>query len=137
MTDASPDKALLSLQDVERIYRDGERSLHVLKGVTFTVEQGDSVAICGPSGSGKTTLLGLMAGLDRPTSGTLELRGAPFHGWTEDQLSDWRRREVGFIFQDFRLLPRLTAKENVALPLELLGVPPGDAGEQAEDPSMI
>lgn len=98
----------------------GER-LQILNGIDFSVEDGESIAILGPSGSGKSTLLGLMAGLDRATTGSVLLDGVPLEDKSEDQLALLRRGRVGFVFQAFHLLPNLNAIENVRIPLELIG----------------
>ena len=100
----------------------GDRILPILEDVDLVVPAGDFVAILGPSGSGKSTLLGLMAGLDRPTEGSVLLDGREISGMTESELALLRRRRVGFVFQSFQLLGNLTALENVLLPLELTGV---------------
>jgi putative ABC transport system ATP-binding protein len=99
----------------------GGRMLTILDGVDLTVAPGEFVAVLGPSGSGKSTLLGLMAGLDRPTEGEVLLDGRAIHDLSEDQLALVRRRSIGFVFQSFELLDNLTARENVLVPLELLG----------------
>ncbi|NIJ54826.1 ABC transporter ATP-binding protein [Dyadobacter arcticus] len=112
---------VLDLQQVSKIYKSGDRSLTVLDNINFSVEAGSTMSIVGPSGSGKTTLLGLCAGLDRSTSGTVELHGTQLNGLNEDQLAAVRNQYVGFIFQNFQLLPTLTALENVMVPLELRG----------------
>jgi len=109
----------------------GERILTILDGVSLTIDAGEAVAILGPSGSGKSTLLGLMAGLDRPTAGEVLLDGRPIQGLSEDELALLRRRHVGFVFQSFELLENLTARENVLVPLELLGA--DRAGARADD----
>jgi putative ABC transport system ATP-binding protein len=101
-------------------YRSGGRSLSVLADVDLLVPSETSVAIVGPSGSGKTTLLGLLAGLDRPTTGRVQLGDQNLQGLTEDERALFRARHVGFVFQTFHLLPTLTALENVLVPLELL-----------------
>jgi putative ABC transport system ATP-binding protein len=93
----------------------------VLKDITFELEAGAFLSIVGPSGSGKTTLLGLLAGLDRPTSGTIVLDGVDLGTLDEDARARWRRHRVGFVFQTFQLIPTLTARENVQVPLELAG----------------
>jgi len=100
----------------------GDRLLTILDGVDLAVAAGEFVAVLGPSGSGKSTLLGLMAGLDRPTSGEVLLDGRAIQDLSEDALALLRRRSVGFVFQSFELLENLTARENVLVPLELLGV---------------
>jgi putative ABC transport system ATP-binding protein len=99
----------------------GDRMLTILDAVDLTVAPGEFVAVLGPSGSGKSTLLGLMAGLDRPTSGEVLLDGRAIHDLSEDALALVRRRSIGFVFQSFELLDNLTARENVLVPLELLG----------------
>lgn len=112
---------ILNLDQVSKIYKSGDRSLTVLDNVSFSVEAGSTMAIVGPSGSGKTTLLGLCAGLDRSTSGKVELHETRLDGLSEDQLAAVRNKYVGFIFQNFQLMPTLTALENVMVPLELRG----------------
>ena len=112
---------ILSLQDVGKIYQSGNRSLTVLDNVNFSIDTGSTVSIVGPSGSGKTTLLGLCAGLDRASSGVVELHGTKLNGLSEDQLTAVRNQHIGFIFQNFQLMPTLTALENVMVPLELRG----------------
>jgi len=110
---------ILSVVNVTKTYQSGSRKLTVLDNVNFTIEEGESVAIVGPSGSGKTTLLGLCAGLDYATSGSVVLNGHALETLSEDQRAAVRNKEVGFIFQNFQLLPTLTALENVMVPLEL------------------
>lgn len=112
---------ILSLHDVGKIYQSGNRTLTVLDHISFDIIAGSSVSIVGPSGSGKTTLLGLCAGLDRASSGTVALNGTQLNGLSEDQLATVRNQNVGFIFQNFQLMPTLTALENVMVPLELRG----------------
>lgn len=112
---------ILKLQNVSKTYQSAGRTLPVLEDVTFLVEAGATLAIVGPSGSGKTTLLGLAAGLDRSSSGSVELNGIRLDALNEDQRAEVRNRHVGFIFQNFQLLPTLTALENVMVPLELRG----------------
>jgi len=112
---------ILHLHQVGKVYRSGNRDLKVLDDVNFSVEAGATLSIVGPSGSGKTTLLGLCAGLDRASSGQVELNGIRLNDLNEDQLADVRNRHIGFIFQNFQLMPTLTALENVMVPLELRG----------------
>lgn len=113
--------SILTLQEVNKIYQSGGRDLKVLDNVSFSVEAGSTMAIVGPSGSGKTTLLGLCAGLDRASSGSVMLHDTRLNDLTENQLAALRNRYVGFIFQNFQLMPTLTAIENVMVPLELRG----------------
>jgi putative ABC transport system ATP-binding protein len=112
---------MLRCSSLTKTYRSGERRLTVLNDITFTIEPGGFAAIVGPSGSGKTTLLGLLAGLDRPTAGTVYLDGAELGALDEDELARLRGEKIGFVFQSFQLIPTLTARENVQVPLELRG----------------
>ena len=112
---------ILNVNNLGKIYSSGSKKLTVLQDITFDVEERDSFSIVGPSGSGKTTLLGLCAGLDQPDSGTVTLCGTELGTLNEDERAILRNRHVGFVFQDFQLLPTLTALENVAIPLELRG----------------
>jgi putative ABC transport system ATP-binding protein len=123
--------AHLEFCDVKKSFASGDGVLEILKGLNFRIDEGETVAITGPSGSGKSTLLNLMAGLDRVSSGQILLKGQTMQEWNEDQLAHWRRTDVGFIFQDFRLIPSFTALENVTLPLELLGWKVSDANARA------
>ncbi|RZS94610.1 ABC transporter ATP-binding protein [Cecembia calidifontis] len=111
--------SVLSVKKVSKTYQSGSRKLTVLDSVNFEIEPGESIAIVGPSGSGKTTLLGLCAGLDSATEGSVVLNGNAFEKLSEDQRAAIRNQYVGFIFQNFQLLPTLTALENVMVPLEL------------------
>ena len=112
---------ILRVEKLTKTYRSGSRSLTVLDDVSFGIEEGEIVSIVGPSGSGKTTLLGLCAGLDRPTSGTVMLYRGLINDLSEDERAAIRNEHVGFIFQNFQLIPTLTALENVMIPLELQG----------------
>ena len=113
------DTSILSVEQVSKTYRSGSRKLTVLDKVNFQVGSGESISIVGPSGSGKTTLLGLCAGLDEATTGSIVLNGHRMEMLSEDQRAAVRNQDVGFIFQNFQLLPTLTALENVMVPLEL------------------
>jgi len=110
---------ILSIQNLTKTYQSAGRTLTVLDNISFSVGQGSTMAIVGPSGSGKTTLLGLAAGLDRASSGSVELNNIKLDNLNEDQRAAIRNEHVGFIFQNFQLLPTLTALENVMVPLEL------------------
>lgn len=114
-------ETILNLQGVSKIYKSGSRQLTVLDKVSFSIEAGSTMSIVGPSGSGKTTLLGLCAGLDRASSGSVSLQNTHLENLNEDQLAAVRNKYVGFIFQNFQLMPTLTAVENVMVPLELRG----------------
>ncbi|MEP7078132.1 MAG: ABC transporter ATP-binding protein [Chthoniobacterales bacterium] len=113
--------AILDVHRLTKTYPSAEGALTVLKDVSFALPQGATCAILGPSGSGKTTLLGLCAGLDHPTSGTVSLNGIALAGESEDERARIRNAHVGFVFQNFQLIPTLTALENVTVPLELRG----------------
>ncbi|HJR35646.1 MAG TPA: ABC transporter ATP-binding protein [Gemmatimonadales bacterium] len=114
---------MLRSESLTQTYLSGGRPLTVLNDITFGLERGGFLAIVGPSGSGKTTLLGLLAGLDRPAAGRVELDGHDLGRMTEDQRARLRSEKVGFVFQSFQLIPTLTARENVQVPLELRGEP--------------
>ncbi len=112
---------ILNVHNLGKTYQSAGRTLTVLENISFSVEAGSTMAIVGPSGSGKTTLLGLAAGLDRASTGTVELNNIKLDDLNEDQRASIRNQHVGFIFQNFQLLPTLTALENVMVPLELRG----------------
>ena len=113
--------SILRCEALTRTYPSGGREITVLRDITFELEAGRILAITGPSGSGKSTLLGLMAGLDRPTRGRVLLDGRDLGALSEDQRARLRAETVGFVFQSFHLIPTLTARENVQVPLELRG----------------
>lgn len=112
---------ILNIQNLSKTYQSGGQTLTVLDDINFAIEAGSTMSIVGPSGSGKTTLLGLCAGLDRASSGIVELNHISLNELNEDQRAQVRNQHVGFIFQNFQLLPTLTALENVMVPLELRG----------------
>ncbi|MFB6257161.1 MAG: ABC transporter ATP-binding protein [Flavobacteriales bacterium] len=118
---------ILRTEALSKSYGEGRSQLEVLKGIDLELAAGGSMAIVGPSGSGKTTLLGLCAGLDRPSSGKVLIGGKDIGPLSEDERARLRSQRIGFIFQDFRLMPTLTALENVMVPIELQG------GETPED----
>ena len=115
--------ALLQLTDICKDYAQGKQPVRVLKNINLTVERGEYLAIMGPSGSGKTTLMNLLGCLVVPTSGTYILDGKDLKDMTDDDLADIRNRHIGFVFQSFHLLPKMTALDNVALPLLYANVP--------------
>jgi putative ABC transport system ATP-binding protein len=123
----------IEVRGLGRDYRDGKNALTVLDGVDLSIPARQFVAITGPSGSGKSTLLGLMAGLDRPSRGSVNIGGVQITDLSEDQLSAFRGRNIGFVFQSFQLIPTLTALENVRVPAEILG----DAALAARAPALL
>ena len=122
---------MITVNNVSMVLTAAGRSVTLLSQITFDIPAKQTVAIVGPSGSGKSTLLGLMAGLDRPTTGTIHLDGTDITTMSESQMAHFRRQTVGYIFQSFHLIPTLTALENVAVPLELSGE--RRAGERAAE----
>ena len=125
--------ALLELVDICKEYQQGKEPVPVLKNINLTVEQGDYIAIMGPSGSGKTTLMNIIGCLDVQTSGTYLLKGQDLKNMTDDQLAEVRNRHIGFVFQNFHLLPKLNARDNVALPLLYADVPLKERRQRAEE----
>jgi putative ABC transport system ATP-binding protein len=109
---------LIELAGVEKVYRNGKLEYPALRGIDLTIEDGQMVAIVGPSGSGKSTIMNMITGIDRPTAGTVTVRGERIDRMSEEQLAVWRGRHVGVVFQFFQLLPTLTAVENAMLPLD-------------------
>jgi putative ABC transport system ATP-binding protein len=122
---------MMELSGIRREYVVGEEIVHALDGVDLTIEPGEYVSIMGPSGSGKSTLLNVLGLLDRPTSGTYRLQGEDVSNLDDDALAASRQRHIGFVFQFFHLIPRLTALENVELPLVLTGAAPRERRERA------
>lgn len=112
---------ILEVQNLSKTYKTGDHYLTVLKSISFNIKQGNTMSIVGPSGSGKTTLLGLCAGLDTPSEGSVSLAGIKLNDLSEDDRAYVRNQYVGFVFQNFQLLPTLTALENVSIPMELRG----------------
>ena len=131
MRETAANSLVLSLKGVGRRLPSGGRMLAILDAIDLDVRRGEFVAVLGPSGSGKSTLLALMAGLDRPSSGEVLFEGERIDAWSEDRLALLRRHKIGFVFQAFQLLGNLTARENVMLPMELLGL--SQARRRAEE----
>jgi putative ABC transport system ATP-binding protein len=113
--------AVVDAKELTRVYGEGDTAVHALRGCSITVEHGELTAVMGPSGSGKSTLMHILAGLDRPSSGTVSIEGTDITKLGDNDLTKLRRQHIGFIFQFFNLLPMLTAEENIVLPLELAG----------------
>ena len=125
--------AILKLTDICKDYQQGKEPVRVLKNISLTVEKGDYLAIMGPSGSGKTTLMNIIGCLDVPTSGTYELDGKNLKDLSDDDLADIRNKHIGFVFQHFHLLPKMTALDNVALPLLYADIPLKERRERAAE----
>jgi len=123
----NPNGHVVEAIDVTRRYGDGETAVDALRGVSLTVNKGELVAVMGPSGSGKSTLMHILAGLDKQTTGDVKIAGTDIAKLNDTELTKLRRREIGFVFQFFNLLPMLTAAENVVLPLSIAGEKP-DSG---------
>lgn len=124
---------ILQLENVNKEYIQGKQSVHILHDINMAVEEGDYLAIMGPSGSGKTTLMNLLGCLDVPTNGKYELNGRDISGLSDDELAEIRNQYIGFVFQNFYLLPKMTAVENVALPLLYRGVSLKERRARAEE----
>lgn len=119
--------AILSTTNLKKIYGNGENAVHALDGVTLSIEPGEFAAIVGTSGSGKSTLLHMLGGLDRPTSGTVTVDGKDIFSLKEEALTIFRRRKIGFVFQNYNLVPVLNVYENIVLPIQLDGNEPDNA----------
>ena len=116
--------AVVAAKDITRRYGEGDTAVDALRGVSLEVQQGKLTAVMGPSGSGKSTLMHILAGLDKPTSGTVQIAGTEITTLKDSDLTKLRRRHIGFVFQFFNLLPMLTAEENITLPLSIAGEKP-------------
>ncbi len=124
---------MIECKNIRKVYRNDAGENEVLKGVSFTIEDGEFVAIMGPSGSGKSTLMHILGALDTPTSGTYQLGGKDVSLLSDDELADIRRGKIGFVFQAFNLLPRATVLRNVMLPLVYAGTPPEERVVRAQE----
>jgi len=128
-----PNNALISLEGIQRLYSMGDETIYALRGIDLQIKRNEYVALMGPSGSGKSTLMNLIGCLDSPSSGSYWLNGQDVAGLSDNRLAEIRNREIGFVFQTFNLLPRLTALDNVALPLVYAGVTELERRERAHD----
>ncbi|KRB44678.1 ABC transporter ATP-binding protein [Phenylobacterium sp. Root700] len=122
---------MIEITDLRKLYVMGEEEVAALAGVTLSIGRGENVAVIGPSGSGKSSLMNILGGLDRPSSGAYRFDGEDVGGFTDDELAAFRRQRIGFVFQSFQLLPRLTALQNVELPMIYAGLPPRDRRDRA------
>jgi putative ABC transport system ATP-binding protein len=124
MENASANGAVVVADEITRVYGEGDTAVHALRGVSLDIEQGKLTAVMGPSGSGKSTLMHILAGLDKPTTGEVSIAGTEITTLSDTDLTKLRRRNIGFVFQFFNLLPMLTAEENITLPLAIAGEKP-------------
>ena len=126
---SDPSSDAIAISHLDLSLGSGAARVHILKNISLSIGRGEAVGLIGPSGSGKSTLLMVMAGLERPDSGEVVVAGTSFNGLNEDALARFRGRNIGIVFQSFHLIPTMTARENVAVPLELAGR--ADAAERA------
>ncbi|MDF2669119.1 MAG: transporter ATP-binding protein [Paenibacillus sp.] len=124
---------MIQINNITKVYRRGDEELHILKGLSLSVQKGDFVAIIGPSGSGKSTLMNMIGLLDAPTTGTYSLDGVATEKMSDNQLAQLRNQKIGFIFQQFNLLPRLNAIENVELPMIYAGISKKERRQRANE----
>jgi putative ABC transport system ATP-binding protein len=124
---------MIEIRDLEKIYQMGEERVAALAGVSLTIDRGEHVAIIGPSGSGKSSLMNILGGLDRPTRGVYRFEGDDVGEMDDDALADFRNRRIGFVFQSFQLLPRLSALQNVELPMIYAGMAPKERRARAAE----
>ena len=122
---------MIEIENLTKTYVMGDEVINALAGVSLDIQRGEHVAIIGPSGSGKSTLMNVLGGLDRPTSGAYRFEKEPVAEFDDDQLAGFRNRRIGFVFQSFQLLPRLSATQNVELPMIYAGIPPAERRERA------
>lgn len=123
---------MIEITDLKRVYIMGEEQVQALAGVSFAIARGEHVAVVGPSGSGKSTLMNILGGLDRPDGGSYQFEGEDVGHFDDNQLAVFRRRRIGFVFQSFQLLPRLTALQNVELPMIYAGLDRAERRERAQ-----
>ncbi|WP_374276179.1 ABC transporter ATP-binding protein [Brevundimonas sp.] len=122
---------MIEIDRLTKTYVMGDEVINALAGVSLDIDRGEHVAIVGPSGSGKSTLMNVVGGLDRPSGGAYRFEGEPVAEFDDDELANFRNRRIGFVFQSFQLLPRLTATQNVELPMIYAGIPPAERRERA------
>ncbi|MFW2343360.1 ABC transporter ATP-binding protein [Brevundimonas sp.] len=122
---------MIEIADLTKTYVMGDNIIHALGGVSLSIGRGEHVAIIGPSGSGKSTLMNVLGGLDRPTAGDYRFEDDPVADYDDDELASFRNRRIGFVFQSFQLLPRLTAVQNVELPMIYAGIPATERRDRA------
>ncbi len=131
--DRNGNGTIIRMSEIRKVYDTGKVTVEALKGIDLEIRKGEMVAVVGPSGSGKSTLMNLIGCLDTPTSGAYSLGGQNVSGATRDQLAEIRNRRVGFVFQNFNLLPHISSLENVELPMLFGGVPPRERHQRAKD----
>src|SRR5689334_19723945 len=124
---------MIEIEDLKKVYVMGDEEVSALAGANLSIARGEYVAVIGPSGSGKSTLMNILGGLDRPTSGSYRFEGEEVDEFSDNALADFRRRRIGFVFQSFQLLPRLTALQNVELPMVYGGVPGSERRARATE----
>jgi putative ABC transport system ATP-binding protein len=124
--------ALIELQGIHRLFAVGDQQVHALNDVTLTIAQGDYISLMGPSGSGKSSLLNIIGLLDRPSRGSYLLEGQEIHAYSDEEQARIRRERIGFVFQFFHLIPRLSAAQNIELPMTLAGIPPEERRPRVE-----
>jgi putative ABC transport system ATP-binding protein len=128
---------MIEIKDIKKTYKTGDIEFEALRGISFTIKDGEFVAIMGPSGSGKSTLMHILGGLDNPTSGTYFLDGKDVSKFSDDELAEIRKDKIGFVFQSFNLLPRTTVLRNVMLPLIYEGIEPKEREERAKKALLL
>lgn len=124
---------MIEIADLRKLYVMGDEQVAALAGVTLSIGRGENVAVIGPSGSGKSSLMNILGGLDRPSSGVYRFEGEDVGAFSDDELAEFRRRRIGFVFQSFQLLPRLTALQNVELPMIYAGLAPRERRARAAE----
>ena len=124
--------ALIELQGIHRLFEVGDQQVHALNEINLTIAQGDYLSLMGPSGSGKSSLLNIIGLLDHPSRGSYRLQGQEIHAYSDEEQARLRREQIGFVFQFFHLIPRLSAAQNIELPMILAGIPPEERRPRVE-----